>query len=68
MKVSGSSFPTTFGIRFSATILAGFVSALAAIALVGVVAYWSFKGIVRSGNQAAHNHQVIDHLGAAFPP
>jgi PAS domain S-box-containing protein len=64
MKVSGSSSPTTFGIRFSATILAGFVSALAAIALVGVVAYWSFKGIVRSGNQAAHNHQVIDHLGA----
>jgi PAS domain S-box-containing protein len=64
MKGSGSSAPITSGVRFGATILAGFVSALAAMALIGVAAYWGVKDLVRSGDQAARNHQVIDHLEA----
>jgi PAS domain S-box-containing protein len=64
MNGSGSSSPTTSGIRFSATILAGFVSALVAIALIGVATYWSVKDLVRSGDRAAHAQQVIDHLEA----
>src|SRR5260370_32387335 len=64
MKGSGSSSPITAGIRFGETILAGFVSALVAIALIGVAAYWSVKDLVRSGDRAAHNRQVIDHLEA----
>ena len=63
MKGSGSSSPTS-GIRFGATILAGFVSALVAIALIGVATYWSVKDLVRSGDRAAHAQQVIDHLEA----
>jgi CHASE3 domain sensor protein len=64
MKGSGSSAPITSGVRFGATILAGFVSALVAMALIGVAAYWGVKDLVRSGDQAARNHQVIDHLEA----
>ena len=62
MKGSWSSSPISSGIRFGATILAGFVSALVAIALIGVATYWSVKDLVRSGDRAAHTHQVIDHL------
>src|SRR5713226_3447449 len=68
MKGSGSSSPITSGIRFGATILAGFVSALVAIALIGVATYWSVKNLVRSGDRAAHNHHVIDHLEALQRP
>jgi PAS domain S-box-containing protein len=59
--MKGSSSPTS-GIRFGATILAGFVSTLVAIAVIGVATYWSMKSLVRSSDQAAHIHLVIDHL------
>jgi PAS domain S-box-containing protein len=64
MKGSGSSSLITSGIRSGATILAGFVSALVAIALIGAATYWSVKNLVRSSDRAAHSHQVIDHLEA----
>jgi CHASE3 domain sensor protein len=64
MKGSGSSSLITSGISFGATILAGFVSALVAITLIGVATYWSVKNLVKSGDRAAHSHQVIDHLEA----
>lgn len=62
--MEGSSSPITSRIRFGATILAGFASALVAIAVIGVATYWSMKSLVRSSDLAAHTHQVIDHLEA----
>src|SRR5258708_21562473 len=61
--MKGGSSPTS-GIGFSATILAGFASALVAIAVVGVATYWSMKSLARSSDRAAHIHQVIDRLEA----
>ena len=61
---SGGSSPTISWIGFGATILAGFVSALFVIALIGVATYWSVKDLTRSGDRAAHAQQMIDHLEA----
>jgi PAS domain S-box-containing protein len=62
--MKGTSSPITSEIRFSATILAGFLSALVAIAVIGVATYWSIKSLVKSSERAAHTHLMIDHLEA----
>ena len=60
--MKGTPSPIILGIRFGATILAGFVAALIAIAVIGIATYRTMKILVRTGDRAAHNHQVIDHL------
>jgi PAS domain S-box-containing protein len=57
-----TSSPITSGIRFGPAILAGFVSALVAIAAIGVATYWSIGSLVKSSDQAAYTHLMIDHL------
>jgi PAS domain S-box-containing protein len=64
MNGSEGSSPIASGMKFSVTILAGFVSALVAIALIGVATYWSVKDLLRNGDRTARSHQVIDHLEA----
>src|ERR1700687_697974 len=64
MKGTSSPITPTSGIRFSVTILAGFLSALVAIAVIGVATYWSIKSLVKSSDRAAHTHLMIDHLEA----
>jgi PAS domain S-box-containing protein len=64
MNGSASSSAATSGIRFGATILAGFVSAFVAIALIGAATYWSVKELLRNDDRAARSHQMIDHLEA----
>jgi PAS domain S-box-containing protein len=60
--MKGTPSPIILGIRFGATILGGFVAALIAIAVIGIATYRTMKILVRTGDRAAHNHQVIDHL------
>jgi CHASE3 domain sensor protein len=62
--MKGTSSPITSETRFSATILAGFLSALIAIAVIGVATYWSIGSLVKSSDRAAHTHLMIDHLEA----
>src|ERR1700687_1322543 len=64
MKGTSSPITPTSGIRFGATILAGFLAALVAIAVIGVATYWSIKSLVKSSDRAAHTHLMIDHLEA----
>jgi CHASE3 domain sensor protein len=64
MKGTSSPIAPTSGIRFGATILVGFLSALVAIAVIGVATYWSIKSLVNSSDRAAHTHLMIDHLEA----
>ena len=60
--MKGTPSPIILGVRFGATILAGFVAALIVIAVIGIATYRTMKSLVRTGDRAAHNHQVIDHL------
>ena len=60
--MKGTPSPIIQGVRFGATILAGFVAALIVIAGIGIATYRTMKSLVRTGDRAAHNHQVIDHL------
>jgi CHASE3 domain sensor protein len=62
--MKGTSSPITSELRFSTTILAGFLSSLVAIAIIGVATYWSIKSLVNSSDRAAHTHLMIDHLEA----
>lgn len=62
--MKGSSSPITSGIRFGATILAGFVSALVALAVIGAATYWGMKSLVKSSERAVHTQSVTDHLEA----
>src|ERR1700737_718886 len=64
MKGTSSPITPTSGIRFGATILAGFPGGLGAIAGLGGATYWSIKSLVKSSDRAAHTHLMIDHLEA----
>jgi CHASE3 domain sensor protein len=53
---------TTYGLRYSATILAGFISVLLMTAAISLVTYRSLSGLAESADNAARIRSTLDHL------